>query len=416
MKGFTLICAGQMFSLLGTALTEFALPIWAWYLTGQATALALMSFFNLVPFLLTTPLAGAIVDRSSRRKVMIRADLAAGLPTMGMLLLNVAGALQVWQVYIATAFTGVFQAFHFPAYSAAVTMMLPKEQYGRASGMLATTQFVSGVFGPVVAAILMSSIGLSAVMIIDILTLTLAISTLLFVDIPQPSRSETGNEGIKNIWRESFSGFHYIFERSSLLGLQLILFLSNLLSSFGNTLFTPMILARTENNALLLGTVMSFGGIGGVVGSVVLTIWGGPKRRIIGVLGGDILINLLGWFLVGLGRNGYVWSLAAFLGFFFLPILNGSSQAIWQSKVAPELQGRVFAARLFIAQMAMPLGTLLAGPSADNLFEPAMMPDGGLAATFGGLVGTGPGAGMSLMLVIAGFLGIVAGLGRTAFE
>jgi MFS family permease len=180
MKGFTLICAGQMFSLLGTALTGFALPIWAWYLTGQATALALMSFFNLVPFLLTTPLAGAIVDRSSRRKVMILADLAAGLPTMGMLLLNVAGALQVWQVYIATAFTGVFQAFHFPAYSAAVTMMLPKEQYGRASGMLATTQFVSGVFGPVVAAILMSSIGLSAVMIIDILTLTLAVSTLLF--------------------------------------------------------------------------------------------------------------------------------------------------------------------------------------------------------------------------------------------
>jgi hypothetical protein len=96
-------------------------------------------------------------------------------------------------------------------------------------------------------------------------------------------------------------------------------------SSFGNTLFTPMILARTENNALLLGTVMSFGGIGGVVGSVVLTICGGPKRRIIGILGGDILINLLGWFLVGLRRNGYVWSLAAFLGFFFLPILNGSS-------------------------------------------------------------------------------------------
>jgi len=161
---------------------------------------------------------------------------------------------------------------------------------------------------------------------------------------------------------------------------------------------------------------MSFAGIGGVLGSVVMTIWGGPKRRIHGIIGGEILLNLLGWVLVGLGRNGYVWSLAAFLGFFFLPIVNGSRQAIWQAKVAPELQGRVFAARLFIAQMAMPLGTLLAGPSADNLFEPAMMPEGSLATTFGSLVGTGPGAGMSLMLVIAGFLGVVTGLGAYSFR
>ena len=130
MKGFTLIWIGQMFSLLGTALVGFAFPIWACHMTGQATALALMSFFNIVPFLLTTPVAGAIIDCSNRRKVMLLSDFAAGLPTVGMFLLNAAGMLQIWHVYVTTAFSGVFQAFHFPAYSAAVTMMLPKEQYG----------------------------------------------------------------------------------------------------------------------------------------------------------------------------------------------------------------------------------------------------------------------------------------------
>jgi MFS family permease len=416
MKGFTIIWIGQVFSLLGTSMTSFALTIWAWRLTGQATALGLIAFFNFVPFLLTTPIAGAIVDRSNRKKVMILADLAAGIPTMCMLLIYVLNNLQIWHVYIATAFMGTFQAFHFPAYSAAVTMLLPKKQYGRASGMLATAEFASGIFAPVITAVMLSVIDLTGIMVIDILTFTFAISMLFLVHIPQPSVPASTNKGISNIWKESFFGFRYIYGRPSLLGLQLVLFSSNLLSSFGTTIISPMILSRTGNNTLLLGSVMSNGGIGGLAGSLVLSVWGGPKRKIHGVLLGNIFINLLGWFLIGLGQNWYIWALAAFLGLFFLPILNGSNQAIWQAKVPPEMQGRVFAARLFIAQMGMPLGMLIAGPLADYVFEPSMMPQGSLAPVFGGLVGTGPGAGMSLMLVAAGFIGTIAGLGAYSFR
>ena len=416
MKGFTIIWIGQVFSLLGTSMTAFALTIWAWKLTGQATALALVAFFNFVPFLLTTPIAGAIVDRSNRKKVMILADLAAGLPTVGMLLLYVVGNLQIWHVYIATAFAGTFQAFHFPAYSAAVTMMIPKKQYGRASGMLATAEFASGIFAPVVTALMLGIVDLTGIMTIDILTFSFSTIMLLLVHIPQPSVSESTNKVIGSIWKQSFFGFRYIYGRPSLLGLQLVLFSSNLLSSFGTTLVSPMILSRTGNDTLLLGSVMSNGGIGGLAGSLVLSVWGGPKRKIHGVLLGNIFMNLLGWFLVGLGQNWYIWALAAFLGFFFLPILNGSNQAIWQAKVSPEVQGRVFAARLFIAQMGMPLGMLIAGPLADCIFEPSMMPQGSLAPIFGGLIGTGPGSGMSLMLVVAGFIGVIAGLGAYGFR
>lgn len=416
MRGFTLISVGQFFSLLGTSMVTFSLTLWAWKITGQATALAFVAFFNFAPFLLTTPFAGTIVDRSNRKRVMILADLAAGVPTVGMLLLNASGNLQIWQVYIATAIAGVFQSFHFPAYSAAVTMMLPKEQYGRASGMLSAADFASGIFAPITAAIMMNFVGLTGVMIIDVVTFVFAISLLMLVHIPQPLAMDERYDEEKRIRKQLFFGFNYIFKRPSLLGLQLVLFSSNLLSSFGSTVVFPMILARTNNNSILLGTVMSAAGVGGVAGGVVLSIWGGPKRKIHGVLMSNILMNLVGWLLVGLGQNWYIWTLAAFLGIFFLPILNGSNQAIWQVKVPPEMQGRVFAARLFIAQMGMPLGMLIAGPLADNFFEPAMTSQSTLSEIFGKLVGTGPGSGMSLMLIFAGLLGAIAGIGAYSFR
>jgi len=414
MLGFTIIWIGQMFSLLGTAMTQFALTIWAWQITGEATALALVGFFSFAPLILVSPIAGALVDRYNRRKIIMFADLAAGMPTVAVLLLYSTGNLQIWHLFITGAIAGAFQAFHFPAYSAAVTMMLPKEQYGRANGMLAVAQFASTIFSPVVAALLLSVIGIAGIMVIDIITFTTAVSMLLFVHIPQPAVSETGRKGMGSIWKQSVYGFRYIHERPSLLGLQLVFFCINLFGSFGNTLVAPMILARTGDDKIALGSVMSAGGVGGLMGSVALTFWGGPKRKVHGVLMGMIFVSLLGGLLMGFGRTSLVWALASFLSFFFIPIINGSNQAIWQAKVAPDVQGRVFATRLLIAQISVPVAMLLAGPLADQVFEPAMMPGGNLATIFDGLVGNEPGAGMAFMLIIAGVLGSFVGLGGYA--
>lgn len=416
MFGFTVIWIGQVFSLLGTSMTGFALAIWAWELTGQATALALLGFFGFAPLVIASPVAGALVDRHSRKKVMILADFAAGLPTVGVLLLYTAGNLQIWQLYIANAIAGTFQSFHFPAYSAAVTMMLPKKHYGRASGMLSVADFSSMIVAPVVAALLLTIINLSGVLMIDIATFTFAIGMLLLVHIPQPTVTDAGKRSVGSIWKESFYGFRYIYERPSLLGLQLVFFFSNLVASVGNTLTAPMILARTGNDTIALGSVMSAFGVGGLVGSVLLSFWGGPKRKVHGVLLGMAFSSLFGQFLVGLGRVPVVWAVAFFLAMLFLPITNGSNQAIWQAKVAPDVQGRVFATRRLIAQISVPIGMLLAGTLADRVFEPAMRPDGSLAGVFGGLVGVGSGAGMALMFVIAGVLGIIVGLGGYAFK
>jgi len=411
MQAFTIVWIGQLVSLLGTAMAGFALAYWAYITTGTATALALVGFFGFAPTILVSPLAGALVDRWNRKLMMMLSDLAAISSTVVVLLLYSTGNLQIWHLYITGAFASAFGAFQFPAYSAAVTTMVSKEQYGRASGMLSTAQFASGIFAPILAAaLIITPIGIGGILTIDILTFLVAISALLIVHIPQPVVTEEGLRSRGSLWKESVYGFRYIFKRPSLLGLQLVFFSINLVAVFGNTVSTPMILARTGNDAAVLGTVQSIMGIGGVAGSIVLSIWGGPKRRVHGVLAG-MGFGMSGMILMGLGRDLYLWSLAAFISLFFIPIINGSNQAIWQSKVAPDVQGRVFATRALIAQISAPVAMLLSGPLADYYFEPAMTAGGSSR-----LVGTGPGAGMALMFVIAGLCGVLIGFGGYAFK
>jgi DHA3 family macrolide efflux protein-like MFS transporter len=425
MFAFSIVWLGQLVSLLGSAMTGFALTFWAWQATGQATALALVGFFAFAPTIFVSPIAGALVDRWNRKFVMMLSDLAAITSTFVVLLLFSAGVLEIWHLFITGAFASAFGAFQWPAYSAAVSTMVPKKQYGRASGMLSAAQFASGIVAPILAAIFLTAIGIAGILIIDVLTFLVAIGALLFVHIPQPKISEEGRKSRGSLWKESVYGFRYIWARRSLLGLQLVFFSVNLVGVYSGTVQAPMILARTSNNTDVLAIVMSATAIGGLVGSIALSVWGGPKRKINGVLAG-MSLGMIGTLLMGLGGNFdtfasqvsplYVWAMAGFIGLFFIPIVNGSNQAIWQAKVPPDVQGRVFATRALIAQISAPIAMLLAGPLADRVFEPAMLPGGSLAQTFGGILGTGPGAGMSLMFVIAGILGMLVGLGGYAFR
>ena len=415
MTGFTIVWIGQVVSLLGTAMTGFALTIWAWQETGQATALALVGFFTFGPTVLLSPVAGALVDRWNRKLVMMLSDLGAGAATVVTLALYVSGGLEIWHLYVLGAWTGAFGAFQFPAYSAAISTMLPKAQYARASGMLSLAESASAIAAPVLAGVLLAVIGIGGIMVIDIVTFTVALLALLWVAIPQPEASEEGRGSRGSLLKESLYGFRYIVKRPSLLGLQLVFTAINLIFTFGFIVLAPMILARTGNDELMLGSVQSALGVGGVAGGILLSVWGGPKRRVHGVLLGMAASSLLGTTLMGVGQSLPLWLVAAFFSAFFIPILNGSNQAIWQAKVAPDVQGKVFAARRLIAQLSAPVAMLLAGPLADRVFEPAMMPGGALANLFGPLVGTGPGAGMGLMFVMSGVAGTLVGLGGYLF-
>ena len=414
MLAFVVVWLGQAISLLGTSMSGFGLTIWAYEVTGQATALALVGFFFMAPMVALSPIAGAIVDRSNRKLMMMISDVAAGCTTIAVLVLYASGNLQIWHLYITSFITGTFQTFQWPAYSAAITLMLPKEQYGRANGMIELAGASSNIFAPLLAGALLGVIGLTGILTIDVVTFVVAVGALLFVHVPQPATTEAGRRAQSSIWKESVYGFRHIFARPSLLGLQIVFLLGNLFAELGYTVMAPMILARTGNNEIAFATVQSAGAIGGVIGGVAMSAWGGPKRRVHGVLSGWGLSSLLGQVLMGLGRTVPVWSAAHFFGAFFGPIINGSNQAIWMAKVEPDVQGRVFATRRLIAWLVSPIAMLAAGPLADFVFEPAMQNEGRLADTFGWLVGTGPGAGMSLMIVLSGLMATLVGFGAYA--
>jgi DHA3 family macrolide efflux protein-like MFS transporter len=404
MFDFTLVWLGQLVSVLASAMSSFALTIWAYQRTGSATVLGLVNTAFVIPFLALSPFAGVMVDRYNRKLMMMVSDLAAIVGTGGIFILNLTGHLQIWHLYVAAALAGLGNTFQWPAYSAAISTMVPKKQYTRANGMMSLIDSGPGVFAPLLAGALMPFIGLNGILTIDVVTFFFAIGVLLLVHIPQPTRSADGEAGKGNLIQEALFGFKYIFARKGLLGL-LTFFLSvNFVSGLAFGVFTPYILASTANNSQTLGAVLSATAIGAVVGGLLVSLWGGFKRRIKSIFLGETMIAVVGLFLFGLGHSAWYWIIIGALGAIWNPLSNGASQAIWQAKVPPDVQGRVFSARRLIAWSTGPITPVLAGLLADYVTGPAMQPKGALSGVFGWLVGTGPGAGMALQFAIGGVL------------
>lgn len=410
MFGFSLVWLGQFVSLIGSQMTRFGLTIWAWQVTGRATALALVGLFSLVPMLVFSPIAGAVVDRWSRKKLMILGDLIAGLSTVFLLVLFLLGKMEIWHIYLVAVVSGTGEAFQRPAYMAAISTMIPKKHYGRAQGMIGMVASATSIIAPMAAGALLGFIGINGIMFIDVATFTFAISMLFLVRIPQPAQSNEGKKARGSMWRESAFGFHFLLDRRPLLIMLMSFATLNLVLTFAFSILAPMILARTETNEIMLATVQMFFGLGGVAGGAVMSIFGTPKKRIRGLYLSILGSMLLGPTLLGIGNSLPLWAAGAFFVVFFAQFASGTSSVIWQTKVPHDVQGRVFAYRGMIASIASPLGMMLAGTLADYVFEPMMQVGNWGADVFGQFVGAGPGAGMGLMMVLAGTVGVILGL------
>jgi MFS transporter, DHA3 family, macrolide efflux protein len=417
MTAFWIVWAGQLVSLLGSGLTQFALTIWLFRETGQATQLALMGVYFMVPLLVMSPVVGVMVDRYDRKLMMMLSDLAAGLTTVAIFALYVTGSLEIWHLYVNAAINGLFQGFQWPAYSAALALMVPKKDYVRVSSLLEIVGPASGIVSPILGGAIIGLgdaagfDGVVSIMVIDIVTFIAAIGTLLLIYIPKPERTTAREKGASGFFKEAIYGFRYIFDRPPLLVLQGVFLVCNLFYGIAaGTLLAPMILARTGSNALIFGSMETVGAVGMVIGGLVIGAWGGFKRRINGVLAGWAL-SFIGILITGLGRPEPpwmigVWTAGILISALVVSLVNGSNQAIWMAKVAPEVQGRVFSTRRLIAWFANPLASLIAGPLADYVMEPAMSEGGALVGVFGGLVGTGAGSGMSLLFVFSALAGL----------
>lgn len=407
MRTFTVIWLGQTVSLVGSAMSWFGFSLWAWQQTGSATTWAAVQFLAYAPGILLGPLAGVLGDRWNRKAILIWSDGVTALCTLIVLGLYSQGALQVWHLYVLAAIAGLCSASQYPAYMATVTLLVPRDQYARAAGMASVSQSLQGIFGPILGAALIGPVGLPGILAIDVTTFLAALGTLVwarFPAVPQAPEREA-RPGVAGLRREVSYGFHYLLSQPSLRALMLVFVAGNFFQGLGYTNLAPMLLARTGSDELLLGSVQSIGAIGGLLGGGLLVAWGGPRRRVRGMLLSWMLSSLLGLVLMGFGASFAVWSLASFCFAFFIPLVDGLYEAVLQAKIVPAAQGRVFAAQRFIIQIPMLAGTLLAGPLADLWFEPALRTGGALASSAIAGLGTGPGAGMALLMILAGLAG-----------
>ena len=400
-RAFGAVWFGQVISFIGSGLTSFALGVWVLQKTGEITQYALISMFFVLPGVLFGPLAGTLIDRWDRRKAMLISDLGAGISTLSIAIVYLLGGLQVWYIYVAVFISGAFASLRMPSLQAAMTQMIPRKNLGRASGMMEIVQIGEYLIAPAVAGGLMGKIGLAGVITIDFTSFLLAISILFFVRIPRAEATVEGRASSGSMLKETAYGWKYIMARPGLAALMLLFALSNFTTEMTVVLFTPLILSFATTAQLGMAMSLSAGGF--LAGGLLMSIWGGPKRRLKAVI---IFMILLGLFsaMIGLRASMSFIIISGFLATLCVPILSSSNQVIWQKKVAADVQGRVFAIRRTIL-LATPLLTyVVAGPLADRVFEPMMAVNGPLAGSIGQILGTGAGRGIGLLFVIMGLL------------
>jgi MFS transporter, DHA3 family, macrolide efflux protein len=405
MRTFFVVWGGQLVSILGTTMTAFALQIWVFTETGSVTSLALVSLSFALPSTVVSPFAGALVDRWDRRTVMLFSDAAAGVTTLVIAGLYATGGLHLWHVYLLVGLGSVGNAFQAPAWMASIPLLVPKAQLGRANGMVQLNEGLSLVMAPALAGFLLVTFGLGAVLIFDVATFLVGIGTLLLVRFPRPKEHAETQTG--SILGDAIAGWRYIRDRHGLFGLLWVYAGVNFALSFANVLFIPLVLSFASEAAA--GGVLSAAGFGAIFGSIVVSVWGGPKKRVRGTMAA-IVGSGIGVALAGGRPSLALVSVAAFLLMATVPVANTASQVLWQLKVPPAVQGRVFAIRRMISQAIAPIAILLAGPLADGVFEPWLADDGPLSGSVGSLIGTGAGRGVGFMYIVTGLLTVVIGI------
>jgi DHA3 family macrolide efflux protein-like MFS transporter len=366
---FFTVWGGQAFSLFGSSLVQFAL---VWYLTretGSATVLATATLVALLPQILLGPFAGALVDRWNRRIIMIIADTGIALATLGLVWLFATGRIQVWHIFTLMGIRSLGGAFHHPAMTASTSLMVPEKHLARVAGANQTLQGIINISAPPLGALLIELISTQYVLFIDVGTAVLAVLPLFFIPIPQPPvqiAQANGETEKTSYWQDLRAGFTYVVKWPGLSGLIILAMMLNFLLSPASALLPLVVTKIFEGGATELGWTQSLFGTGVIVGGILLGVWGGFKRRIITSFSGIIGIGL-GILLVGFIPSDMFYLLLAvnFLTGFSQVFANGPLNAIFQSSVAPEMQGRVFSLLGAGATAMMPLSLMIAGPVSD---------------------------------------------------
>ncbi|SEG80939.1 amino acid adenylation domain-containing protein [Actinacidiphila yanglinensis] len=396
MRRFLAVAGGQLVSLTGSVLTQFALPLWIYRTTGSLAQFALFAVVGLVPGLLVAPLAGAVVDRSSRRAVMLWGDGAAGCVQLLLGVLLWTGHLAVWHLYPALALLSAALTFQRVAYTSAVPQLVPKRFLGHANGIVQLAGGSAQLAGPLAAAGLMAAIGLRGVLAIDVATYACAVLVTLAVRFPRTMAWRRREP----VLTEIRAGFAYSWRHPGFR--RMLVFFACL-----NVFLSPLFL-MTQPLVLAFGTigdlgVMSFvGGLGVVLGATVMVAWGGPRRRRMRAVLLCALALAVCAEATGVRPSLPVIGAGVFGMGLCLTLLNGIYNTIVQVKVPQRFHGRVLALNTLVAWSTLPIGFGLVAPYGGRLLEPLLRHGGALAPTVGRLIGTGPGRGIGFLYLLLG--------------
>ena len=390
----------QTVSQIGSLISYLCVSFAIYRQTGHATPLALVEFFSFLPVIAAGGLAGALADRFDRRVIMLIANVGF-VVCGGLLLLSFAShAFRLWHLYALSFASALFAALEGPAFQASVTLLAPDHRRDRANALAQMTGPIARIVALAIAGLLFAAIGAVGAIALDIATFLVAIAVLLSVRIPRPAETNEGRALRGSIWRQAFDGFRYLGDRPALLGLCVYYALVAFLVSGVLVVGTPYVLART-GSVQTYAVVMAALNAGALGGAVAMSAWGGMRPRVHTVFPGLVIAGLF-LALAGMARGPVSLAAAFMVLMAMMPITNAATMSILQAKVAPDLQGRVFAAFGQINGVLTPLAYLLAGPLADRVFEPARrLPSWRFVAW---AVGLGPGAGIGLMFVVAGAL------------
>ncbi len=405
LKTFYILLITQTVSLIGSRMTSLAIGIHIFQDTNAVTPLAMVGFFMTLPALLSAGVAGVLADRWNRRYVMAIADAGQALATLLLLLSFASGAFQLWHLYAVTILSALFAMFQGPAFMASVTMLVPDEHRDRANAIQQLTWPTSGILAPVLAGGLFAMVGVVGVMTIDLVTFGIAMVVVLAVSIPHPEQSAEGRAMTPDkMWKEALVGLRFLWSKRMLFWLMISAAVANFLIGGALMMDTPYILTLTGSEAML-GIILGVMSVGPVIGSLLMSIWGGTTPRIHTIVPG-MAMEGVGLIIFGLARDPFWLGAGLFVALLPVPFVNSAFMSLFQVKVPPDLQGRVFSAIGQLSMLLSPLSYYLVGPLADKVLEPAV----GSASwqIVAPLVGNEPGSGMGLMILVYG--GLMVGI------
>ncbi len=406
LRKLVIFFLGQTLSQFGSSLTIFALVIWAFSKTGEVMTSSMLAVCSTVPYLIVSLAGGSVVDRRSKKAIMLVCDFIAALSTLAVIIFFKLDHLEIWILYIVNAVSGLMNAFQNPASQVAITLLVDKDKFAKFSGIQSAANSMLGIFSPILATALLSFGGLSLVLAVDLSTFLFAFLTLLFF-IKIPEVKTENNSKLFEIIPDIKTGLSYMKGQKGILYLLIIYSSLNFLGAISfDSMMSPLVLSRTNNNAMYVGVVSASMAISGALAGIIITISKQSKNKI-AVMFRGILVAFIGITSFGLVRNVYLWCAVVLFGCFGMPFYFAYESAILRERVPVEVQGKLFALRGMIGNALTPIGYFLGAILADYIFEPFMKGSSQLRQLLVHVVGEGSGAGISLIFILAGLIGFV---------